>query len=67
MICDKCKKFFMSGNHPITGVPNGVKLITESRKSITLCASCLIELGQMDNQQKDAFFADLTERSEGLN
>ena len=59
MICDNCKKFFMSGNHPITGIPNGIKMILKGNKSITLCADCVCSIGKMDDQQKDEFFSNL--------
>ena len=53
----------MAGNRP-DGIPNGVKMILKGNKSITMCAECLIDLGQMTEAEKDAFFRDLQERNE---
>ena len=59
MICDNCKKFFMAGNHPISGIPNGVKMLLNGGGSITLCASCIMSIGTMNEQEKDEFFKKL--------
>lgn len=58
MICDNCKKFFVSGNRP-SGIPNGVKMILKGNKSITLCADCIMNIGAMNDEQKDEFFEQL--------
>ena len=59
MICDKCKKFFMSGNRP-DGIPNGVKMLLKGGKSVTICADCMVKLGAMKTEaEKDAFINSL--------
>lgn len=55
MICDNCKKFFLSGNRP-DGIPNGVEIIQKDGKSITMCAECVISIGKMDEKEKAEFF-----------
>lgn len=56
MICDKCKKFFVAGNRD--GIPNGVKMVMQNNKTVTLCADCLIKLGAMNEQQRQEFIAE---------
>jgi UDP-glucose 6-dehydrogenase len=63
MICDNCKKFFISGNRP-DGIPNGVKMLMRGNKSITMCAECLIAVGQMNQEQKDEFFEQLKNKEQ---
>ena len=63
MICDNCKKFFMSGNRP-DGIPNGVKMIMKNNESITLCVNCLISVGAMSEKEKDGFFMRLRAREQ---
>ena len=58
MICDKCKKFFASGNRR-DGIPNGVSMVMKNRKAITLCSDCVISIQQMNAEQKEAFFKEL--------
>lgn len=61
MICDKCKSFFVAGNRP-SGIPNGVKMIMNNGKSLTLCADCMINVGQMNEEQKEEFFKQYKEK-----
>jgi len=63
MICDKCKKFFMSGNRA-DGIPNGMKLIMKNGKSLTVCADCVIKVGQMSEEEKDEFFREYKDKEQ---
>ena len=54
MIYKNCKRFFMEGNRS-DGMPNGVGFVLKNGRKIDLCADCLISLGRMDDEQKEAF------------
>lgn len=58
MKCDACGTRFVYGNRP-DGVPNGVRMIQKDGSKITLCADCIIRLGMMAPEEKDAFFEGL--------
>lgn len=58
MTCDNCGKHFDVGDRP-GGIPNGVSMVTDTGK-FTLCADCIMDLGEMDDAEKDAFFQRLT-------
>ena len=62
MICDNCKKFFMSGNGP-SGIPKGVKLVLKGKKSITMCAECIYAIGQMNQAEAEEFFEQLKDKA----
>lgn len=64
MICDNCKKFFMAGNRP-DGIPNGIRMILSGNRAVTLCAECVMDIGRMDEQQKDEFFKNLKGKKVG--
>lgn len=55
--CDSCGNRFTFGN--TNGLPNGVTLVGGDGKQTTLFQKCVIELGQMDEDQKRAFFKKL--------
>lgn len=51
MKCNKCGKHFEEGN--TNGLPNGVAFVLDHGKTITLCQECVIELGKMNDADKD--------------
>ena len=55
MICDNCKRFFTAGHRP-DGIPNGIKMVLEGNKSITMCADCVINIGKMTEEKRSEFF-----------
>lgn len=63
MICSSCKKFFLSGTRA-DGIPNGAKLVLKGKKSVTLCADCLINLGVRDSE-KQSFLDSVAGKAEG--
>ena len=59
--CTNCEKTFKSGNAP-DGTPNGVGLVLQNGKQITLCRTCIIKLGMMSDTNKNKFIAQLEEK-----
>lgn len=58
MKCSKCGKVFTFGN--TNGLPNGVSMTPkDSGRTITLCQACVIEVGKMDEADRDALFEEL--------
>ena len=55
--CDACGNRFTIGN--TNGLPNGVTIVVGDGKQTTLCQKCIVELGQMNEEQKRAFFEKL--------
>lgn len=45
MKCDKCGKVFVVGNRP-DGLPNGVAFVAADGNKVTMCADCLIKMGE---------------------
>ena len=56
--CEKCGKTFEAGNRP-DGIPNGFGLMMENRRTINICADCMIALGGMDNEQRQRFIEEI--------
>ncbi len=61
MKCDNCKKTFEAGNRP-DGLPNGVGMVLENGKQITLCADCIILLGKQAKSGQATFLDKLKEQ-----
>lgn len=57
LMCSKCGKRFKIGN--TNGMPNGCGFMMDDGTLINVCQQCLIELGGMSKEEKDAFFADI--------
>lgn len=55
--CDKCGVLFYPGD--TNGLPNGIKAVMDNGKEITLCQSCICELGEADEETKKHFFDEL--------
>lgn len=57
--CDNCGNRFTIGN--TNGMPNGVTLFGDygRQEKLSLCQKCIVELGQMNDEQKRAFFEKL--------
>lgn len=54
--CDRCGNVFFTGN--TNGAPNGVSM-EKNGKWITFCQKCIMELGAMEDAEKEKFFAEL--------
>ena len=52
IICDECGKEIKPGN--TNGMPNGVGFELEDGKIISICQSCLIEMGKKAKKEGDA-------------
>ena len=55
--CDRCGKIFKPGYRD--GVPNGLGFVLDGGKIINFCRECIEELGSLDEEGKDAYFASL--------
>lgn len=55
MKCDICETEFQKGHRP-DGLPNGIFFLWKSGEVISLCADCLMALGQMTDKEKGEFF-----------
>ena len=60
--CTKCGKSFTPGN--VGGLPNGVGFQLDNGTLINICRECLIEVGEMDDKDRDKFFEELCKGEE---
>ena len=59
MKCDRCKNHISKKIIRGDGLPNGMTFQRQEGKDITLCADCIMELGQLDDEGKKDFFEKL--------
>ena len=58
MKCLRCGKVFTFGN--TNGMPNGVSMTPrDGGRTITICQACLIEVGMMDETDRNALIEEL--------
>lgn len=56
--CNKCGKEFAYGNRA-DGLPNGVGLELENEKIIYICSDCILELGELTDEEQERFIDDI--------
>lgn len=49
MKCDICGRSFLLGNDA-RGIPNGISMVQKGGKRITVCADCIIRMGEGDRK-----------------
>ena len=59
MKCDRCKNHISKKIIRADGLPNGMTFQRYEGKDITLCADCIMMLGQLDDEGKKDFFEKL--------
>lgn len=62
--CNKCGKEFAYGNRA-DGLPNGVGLELENKKKIYICSDCILELGELTDEEKERFIDDIVAEYKG--
>jgi hypothetical protein len=58
--CDNCGNVFISGNNK-DGLPNGVGFKLNDGRTINFCSKCIIEVGRMGEEEREAFFKNIKE------
>lgn len=52
MKCDVCGKEFKEGNR-LDGIPNGVAFVMKDGTKLTMCADCIMMVGQEQEEKRD--------------
>lgn len=64
MKCDICGVNFTEGNRP-DGIPNGISMVQKGGKRITVCADCIIRMGEGDRKTLEAL-ESIKEEDDGV-